>query len=331
MSRDSSGESLEAILASIRRSLSEQATSVLAEEPATPVELLPAANPSADLDMPPFPASLSQRLAAGPHAAPADAAPAAVDGASVLVPPPPRTQVRTPTLAAAPSPAAALAGEPGPMAAGGEPIATPVPEGAPPSPDAAAQSNGPLPPATATAPVAAPAAEPGRKDDPLWFLGQEAGARAAAPPPEPKPSRPGVSRGPLPPFFGSTAEVVKVEMVSDPPARASTGAQPIHGGHEFNGAPSRDTPPRAADAGSARTSSIFGLPQADARGGGAGDAPQPQIQALEAMVAELLRPMLRRCLDENMPRLVSAALKAEADLMSGRDSRHDSGRDPKKP
>ena len=41
------------------------------------------------------------------------------------------------------------------------------------------------------------------------------------------------------------------------------------------------------------------------------------------MVAELLRPMLRRWLDENMPRLVSAALKAEAELISKRD--------PKKP
>jgi hypothetical protein len=49
----------------------------------------------------------------------------------------------------------------------------------------------------------------------------------------------------------------------------------------------------------------------------------PHVRGLEAMVAELLRPMLRRWLDENMPRLVSAALKAEADLMSGRD--------PKKP
>jgi hypothetical protein len=49
----------------------------------------------------------------------------------------------------------------------------------------------------------------------------------------------------------------------------------------------------------------------------------PHVRGLEAMVAELLRPMLRRWLDENMPRLVSAALKAEADVMSGRD--------PKKP
>jgi cell pole-organizing protein PopZ len=47
------------------------------------------------------------------------------------------------------------------------------------------------------------------------------------------------------------------------------------------------------------------------------------MPAFETMVAELLRPMLRRWLDENMPRLVSAALKAEAEVMSRRD--------PKKP
>jgi cell pole-organizing protein PopZ len=38
-------------------------------------------------------------------------------------------------------------------------------------------------------------------------------------------------------------------------------------------------------------------------------------------VAELLRPMLRQWIDENMPRLVSAALKAEAEAQSRRDPR----------
>ena len=55
--------------------------------------------------------------------------------------------------------------------------------------------------------------------------------------------------------------------------------------------------------------------------GRAGGRDEPQIQALEAMVAELLRPMLRRWLDENMPRLVSAALKEEAERMSERDAK----------
>jgi hypothetical protein len=69
---------------------------------------------------------------------------------------------------------------------------------------------------------------------------------------------------------------------------------------------------------------------ADARsgsGGASGSAPHHQAgepaqsQALEAMVAELLRPMLRRWLDENMPRLVSAALKQELALMSERETK----------
>jgi hypothetical protein len=150
-------------------------------------------------------------------------------------------------------------------------------------------------------------------------------------------------RGPLPPFFGSSAEVVKeagpeppvlsgreaqLLTPSSPPAHPSPApVQPLDGLRALNGeARGLDTAPRIADgAGPARASSIFGPPPAHA--GGGGEAAPPQIQALEAMVAELLRPMLRRWLDENMPRLVSAALKAEAELMS----RRDSGRDPKKP
>ena len=66
-----------------------------------------------------------------------------------------------------------------------------------------------------------------------------------------------------------------------------------------------------------KASSLFGA-AADGRTAAA-DGPT-QNQALEAMVAELLRPMLRRWLDENMPRLVSAALKAEAALLSEHDS-----------
>jgi hypothetical protein len=45
------------------------------------------------------------------------------------------------------------------------------------------------------------------------------------------------------------------------------------------------------------------------------------VHALEAMVAELLRPMLQRWLEENMPRLVSAALRDEAVRMAARDSK----------
>jgi cell pole-organizing protein PopZ len=91
-------------------------------------------------------------------------------------------------------------------------------------------------------------------------------------------------------------------------------------------------PPVAAGSGAASESAPVGranapLAQPAADGPAAPAGGQTQLQGLEGMVAELLRPMLRRWLDENMPRLVSAALKAEAELMSKRDS----GRDPKKP
>jgi hypothetical protein len=51
-----------------------------------------------------------------------------------------------------------------------------------------------------------------------------------------------------------------------------------------------------------------------ARPGGAGtEVPH----ALESMVLELLKPMMRQWLDQNMPRLVAAALKDEADRTAG--------------
>ncbi|MFZ1104595.1 MAG: DUF2497 domain-containing protein [Hyphomicrobiaceae bacterium] len=345
MSRDSSGESLEAILASIRRSLAEQTTSVLQEEAVMPAELLPPADGIADLDTPPIPASLSQRLALAPDARQGaqiglgeEAAPMAEDppaAAAAVVP-----QARDLSLPPAPTPAPAPVAAPGPEG-GSDPGVVPAP-------------NGGMAPAAAPGQSADPAA--GQKD-PLWFLSQEPRPQAARPtgsgPPqnallngaraapasEPKPSRLGAVRGPLPPFFGSSAEVVK-ETAPDPPELSGRlaqpltpssypapppPAQPLDGVRTVNGeARDLDAAPRPADGtGTARASSIFGPPPADAGTGGSGEALPPQIQALDAMVAELLRPMLRRWLDENMPRLVSAALKAEAELMSRRD--------PKKP
>jgi cell pole-organizing protein PopZ len=365
MSRDSSGESLEAILASIRRSLAEQTTSVLQEEAVTPAELLPPADAVADLDAPPVPASLFQRLAPAPDAR---------RGAPIGLG----------------EDAAPIAGQT-PAAEAAEPVAAPGPEGGPDSSGVVPATGGDAAPAavpgrsvapaavlveapteghqgepgSSAASVAAAAGEPvaGQKD-PLWFLSQEPGPQAAqpagaalpqkplldsaraAPASEPRPSRLGVVRGPLPPFFGSSAEVAK-EPPPEPPVLSGrevpppmapsypaspppAPAQPLDGVRAVNGEALRgmDAAPRAADsAGTARASSIFGPAPADARIGGGGEArggdAAPQIPALDAMVAELLRPMLRRWLDENMPRLVSAALKAEADLMSRRD--------PKKP
>jgi cell pole-organizing protein PopZ len=339
MSKDSSGESLEAILASIRRSLAEQATSVLQEEAVAPPELLPRAGGSTDLDAPPIPASLSQALAGV-----SDAAQAA-------------GKADPPIAAVAPAPAGTPAAAPRPMAAQ-DPVVDPAPPvpatpaGASVRADPTAAAGGQVPAvgpvagplverASTEAPIVAPAGEPapGQKD-PLWFLSQGPGPPPEPKParaPEPKPSRLGSVRGPLAPFFGSTAEeVVKVEMVPDPPLRSRKDAMPppasplpsLASAQAFEGphAVSGDAPRAVDAAGVARTSSIFGPAPAEARTAGAGET-LSQIQALEAMVADLLRPMLRRWLDENMPRLVSAALKAEAELMS----RRDPGRDPKKP
>jgi hypothetical protein len=363
MSRDSSGESLESILASIRRSLSEQVTSVLEEEPVPPAELLPAADvPAADLGAPPVPASLSERLAATPDAPqaavidPGEAAAAIpVEPLTAAQPTTAATPARTPILTFVPVPAAA------PVAVPEATIAADPVVALAPSVDAAAAGvapsvvSAPVPLAAEVAPVEAPVAAPaaapapGQKD-PLWFLSQPTGSPPPEPkparPPEPKPSRLGSVRGPLPPFFGSSAEeVVKVEMVADRPVRSGKdAAPPLPPASPFSSRLDPPLPPlahpvdglrtangetlRAADsAGSARTSAIFDPPPADPATAGGGEAQPPQIQALEAMVADLLRPMLRRWLDENMPRLVSAALKAEAEVMS----RRHSGRDPKKP
>jgi cell pole-organizing protein PopZ len=45
----------------------------------------------------------------------------------------------------------------------------------------------------------------------------------------------------------------------------------------------------------------------------AGTSPLQGSQALEVMVLDLLKPMLREWLDQNMPRMVAEALKAESD------------------
>jgi hypothetical protein len=381
MSKDSSGESLEAILASIRRSLAEQATTVLEEEGGASAEPLPSGAPPADLDAPPIPGSISLQLAAtldavrststdvsggpGAEAGPVpDPGPAAIDVA------PAATPARTPVLTlVTSSPPPATAPDPAAAATAATPTGTsavsPAAVGQAPSSAPAVVPRAELAPAPDAA-----AADPARKvsgepapgqADPLWFLGQGSepaggaavgsGPAAGAPlplAPQPKPvgapeprSPPlGAGRGPLPPFFGSSAAgVVKVEMVPDRSVRSSAAPSPpyaappelsvaahqLDGMHTANGEPLRGlhVPPRTPDSagGMRAASSIFGPPPADGRAGPVGDAHPPQIQALEAMVAELLRPMLRRWLDENMPRLVSAALQAE--LMARRD--------PKKP
>jgi hypothetical protein len=49
----------------------------------------------------------------------------------------------------------------------------------------------------------------------------------------------------------------------------------------------------------------------------------PGTRALEAMVVEMLQPMLRQWLDQNMPRLVAAALKDQAERVNTADRNTD--------
>jgi cell pole-organizing protein PopZ len=324
---DPTSESLESILASIRKSLAEQSTDILNEDAAAaaeaPYELQPSM-PGED-DMP--------RLFGGAGASAPAAGAALRDGLSGRVledfPPP------SPPDAAPPYPAAPV-----------RPVDDPPP---------------PAPAALGAAPTPAQAPK-----DALWFLGRNDAAadRKAVQPPAPrapmqpaaeaKPIRTEIVRGPLPPFFGSSAEAAKVEVAPipevppaasvmppvppppvPPPAAArgpaddplvspapgtATGpaTHSLAGMRAGAGAVSREGAPNG------KAASFLGHPATDGRVAATDSSPQFQgLQGLEAMVAELLRPMLRRWLDENMPRLVSAALKAEAELMARRD--------PKKP
>ncbi len=375
----SSGESLEAILASIRRSLAEQATAVLDEEavaPAEPAGLEPQVDMAAEdyLDVPPVPQSLSQQLAAVVHPQAEKSPPAASE------PPVPSAELPRPAGELVPEPTIKVVAAPAP---GSEPVVT--------------TPTAPANPATETAAPPLPvdaraAAGPARtQTDPLWFLAHDAAAKsgeqatnptpparsalnapaARAPASEPQRQqapepgrfppadpirgpqpRPGVERGPLPPFFGSSAEAWRAESTSDAPSTANRVAvpPPPPGVSPAPAEPLRVPPrapaadaeranavdgnglggnspegwPRAVDTGTppgvnGKPGALFGLPAAEQRPVAGDAAISTQLQALEVMVAELLRPMLRRWLDENMPRLVSAALKAEAQLMSERD------------
>jgi uncharacterized protein len=278
---DPTGESLESILASIRRSLSEQSTDVLAEEvPAAPADV-----PGGVIS------GLTRRLAESAEDAPS------VDDAEPAEPEPKLELLGLPHQDPAPS--------------------------APPSAPAAPVASAPAP------------AQP--QKDALWFLGgrdrpaaPESGPPAAAEPArpaavDPKPvqartARSGVLRGPLPPFFGSSAEAQKAEVVLVHPNSAGAGMiLPPAPPKTANG----QGGPGAGQVGdglrNGAAGALFGHAAPDARA--APEGATPHVHALEAMVAELLRPMLQRWLDENMPRLVSAALKDEAVRMAARDPR----------
>jgi cell pole-organizing protein PopZ len=329
---DSTGESLEAILAAIRKSLAEQSTGVLEETAPTSAEDVPGA---AELREQRFSAWLPDVADLAEEAVqpePVPAAPAPPDELAEELPPPPPASIVAAASAPAMDPVPPVTAAPAPQVEAAEPVK----------------------------PATAQTAEKTDKD-PLWFLSRPilGDKKEAAPAPAPaagaKPALKGIVRGPLPPFFGSSAEAAKVEVAPGPPMPAppmpGAGAalippvvtQPVPMARAPAAEPARpgvtqESAPRPPVAGSgaasegasgANASALFAQPAADDPAAPAGG--QTQIQGLEGMVAELLRPMLRRWLDENMPRLVSAALKAEAELMSKRDPGRDSGRDPKKP
>jgi cell pole-organizing protein PopZ len=342
---DPTSESLESILASIRRGLAEQSTDVLTEDGAQqPVSLdilgsvvpgeeppprflggagtdssrhpqvplptdipLPTGFPTpadqafAGLDDPPPPASMSAALARGDEAS---------------RPPPP---------AVAPAPAQSEGGSKDPLwfLARGKDNKDGVP---PPSPGGA-----PLPAQPISAQPAAPA------------------ALAPMPAPKPAPKETALKeivRGPLPPFFGSSPETSKVEVSPAPPMAsvplpgtaavppaAPLPAPPVARAAEAEpqrgAAPVRPSTPAREVLANGKAGSSLPVQPAAASATPAAAPPigtppaagTPHIQGLDAMVAELLRPMLRQWIDENMPRLVSAALKAEAEAQSRRDPR----------
>jgi cell pole-organizing protein PopZ len=280
---DPTGESLESILASIRRSLSEQSTDVLAEEPAAPAEA-----PKGAIS------GLARRLAES-----GDDLPLPVEDLGPVEPEPDIL---------------ALPGEPQPDA---PPLSAPVP------------SQAVLIPTPTPAP-----AQP--QKDALWFLGARGGSETGSPArpeapapaavaPQPvtsKPAQSGVVRGPLPPFFGSSAEAQKAEVVLVQPSSPGAGMILPPAPQPTKPANGQAGPAlgQAADGGlrNGAAGVLFGQAAQDARA--AAEGATPHVQGLEAMVAELLRPMLQRWLDENMPRLVSAALKDEAIRMAARNS-----------
>jgi cell pole-organizing protein PopZ len=333
---DPTGESLESILASIRRSLAEQSTDVLADDGAPPpFDSLGAVVPGEDAP----PRFLGGgREPSQPSAVPPPAGAPLPTGASTpgdqafagLDNPPPPASIGAllSRLPEEPPPAAAAAA-PEPAEAPKDPLwflargkdrmaGVPVPA---PAPTVFPQSA-PTQPAPAQPAASAGAAQP-----------------AAA---VPKPALTEIVRGPLPPFFGSSPEAAKVEVAPTPPVPGPLPggfvAMPVIPPPEPALRPTETAAPRS-DAPEDAPRPPAGPPGAGTPGGSAGTAdpapPQPaaesaspaagasQLQGLEAMVADLLRPMLRSWLDENMPRLVSAALKAEAETLSRRD--------PKKP
>jgi uncharacterized protein len=274
---DPAGGSLEAILASIRKSLAEQSGEAASEQPR------PSSEPEADTK-PARRHGLTERLA----------------GAASSAPEPTHNSDDLSDL----------------LESSGD-----SPSSAPPSNASPTQAASPAP------------------EDPLWFLsrreeskpasgpsllGLDRDTEATPPPAEPSLTRPEVLRASMPPFFGSSESTVTPPaeapaVPSGQPARsapsnpAAVPAPPAPKGPAIErevalvaaaaeSAVGRSAPPR-----------VSGLKGA-AGGANANAAPGDAAsdRALEAVVLELLKPMLRQWLDENMPRLVAQAISDEA-------------------
>jgi uncharacterized protein len=305
---DVASGSLESILASIRKSLAEQATDAPSETPGSPIE-----SPKEDSARK---RGLRHRLAGTTTGQPSGEQPVADDLADLL-----EEQAAPPAPAASPQPAV---------------------ESSPEAKLAAARDIKPP------------------EEDPLWFLTRrdepappEPAASSDAPSPaqapaEPILTRPEVVRASMPPFFGSTAEVVKPDPVPTGGVRqpapspqmqpgASGGSvvpaavpqapltQPSASGGGVAQAVVPQAPP--VEGAAAKTQPPGGSAPLNGRGTRAGEVPDApmavpggtkgQTAALEAAVLELLKPMLRQWLDQNMPRLVAEALKGEAARVRG--------------
>lgn len=292
-----SGGNLESILASIRRSIAEESTVALVEDPASSPPP-PAPKPEAESKEAAAASTsrregLAKRLAEASPAAP----PSGNDDLSDLIVPSAEAFARfgpvaAQELASAPEPAAEL---------------KPEPEIAPATPPRAEAS------------------------DPLWFLApgpEQERAKAAEPAAassEPT-LRPDVVRASLPPFFGSSVAADKPEVVTAPPPpaiapRPSAAAAEPASSAAREAVPVRPSPVAPVTAPPApaatpplrngRANSLFDPPPVETVASAAA-ADLSGKNGLDAVVVDMLRPMLRQWLDENMPRLVASALAEEA-------------------
>ncbi len=286
---DAASGSLESILASIRKSLSEQSVEAGGEERATPFE------PTKDAAG--RKGGLTQRLAgaAGEGAAAGDGK-AGDDLADLLEDQPPTAK---PTAV---SPAASAGSAPTPASAPTT-QATPA-AAAPPDEDPLwflTRRDEPAAVEGAALPVAAEAQSGG-------------GVRPQAA--EPILTPPEVVRATMPPFFGSTAEALKPEAPQrDAREAAATVRQPPRPAAAASGlaaaAPTAEAPKAGVQPPAVHTlPNGRGAEPGEVKGAAQGDT--QYTRALEAAVLELLKPMLAQWLERNMPRLVGEALKEEA-------------------